>query len=68
MSRTYLTSKLKQDRSNILLQSYSRYSPNNLESLVKSLLKKLQYVLVYGLTIKSELYTRIYQIWNLQVV
>ena len=61
MSQTYLTFKLKQDRSNMLLQFYARYSSNNLESVVESFLKKLQYILVNGLTIKSELHARIYK-------
>ena len=51
LPRTYLTSKLKQDRSNLLLQSYARYSSNNLEILVESFFKKLQFVLVIGLTL-----------------
>ena len=48
-------------KGNILLQSYARYSSNNLESSVESFLKKLQYVLVNGLTIKSELHARTYK-------
>ena len=51
LPRTYLTPKLKQDRSNLLLQSYARYSSNNLEILVESFFKKLQFVLVIGLTL-----------------
>ena len=52
----------------MLLQFYARYSSNNLESVVESFLKKLQYILVNGLTIKSELHTRIYKYFNIWAV